>query len=502
MIGPEPSPSPAKDLALESNRWPPLTKTVVLSGLTAAAVLVHGYHPFVEDAEIYVPAVRRLLNPGLFPHDAAFFVGQTKLSLFPQIVAFSIRIGHLPFDWALLLWHVLSIFLLLAAVWRIAELCFPGRRGQWFGVALVASLLTMPVAGTALYIMDQYVTARSLSTAASIWAVTSFLDRKWKAGSLWIGFTFVVHPLMAALVIAYLGIWFVLSRPRRLQWGTRAAALAVLALPVTESYRQAVDTRSYLFLSHWEWYEWIGAVAPLMILWWFSRIARTRGAVTLEVVARSLAIFGLVFFCLGLLVSFVPALFSLAKFQPMRSLHLIYIMMLLLGAGLIEQFVIRGRSWLALSLLLAISAGMFYSQRREFPSTAHIEGPWKVPTNDWVQGFLWIRDHTPADAYFALDPRAMVLPGEDEHGFRAIAQRSRLADSVKDPGAVTIAPSLAQAWSAQLQAQTGWKDFQLSDFSRLRQQFGVNWVVLEQPGKAGLDCLFENRALRVCRIPD
>jgi hypothetical protein len=500
MIGTTPSSSPKSRIAPGSGCPSACGKAFALLGLTAAAVLVHGYHPMVEDAEIYVPAIRYVLNPGLYAHDSAFFVGQTKLSIFPQIIALSIRISHFSLDWALLAWHALSIFLLLGACWRITELCFPSRRCQWFGVALVAALLTLPVAGTALYIMDQYLTARSLSTAAAVWSVASFLDHKWKTGLLWLGFTIVVHPLMAAFVAGYLTIWFLLSRPAHVQVGNGAVTLAILLLPVTEAYRQAAATRSYLFLSHWEWYEWIGAIAPLAILWWFSRIAR--GMARLEAASRSLAIFGLLFLCLGLLVGFVPTLFGLAKFQPMRSLHLIYILMLLLGGGLIEQFVIRGRNWLGLPLLLAIAGGMFYAQRQEFPSTAHIEGPWRSSGNPWVQGFLWIRDHTPGDAYFALNPRVMELPGEDEHGFRAIAERSRLADAVKDPGAVTVAPSLAPLWRAQLQAQEGWKDFQRSDFSRLRQQFGVNWVVLEQPGKAGLDCPFENRALRVCRIPD
>jgi hypothetical protein len=502
MIGTEPSSSPNNQVATGSGWRSALTKVGALSGLTVAAVLVHGYHPMVEDAEIYIPAIRRLLNQGLYPHDSAFFAGQTRWSLFPQIIAFSIRTSHIPFDWAILCWHGLSIFLLLAACWRISELCFPHRRAQWFGVALAASLLTMPVAGTALYIMDQYLTARSLSTAAAVWAVASFLGRKWKIGLFWIGFTFLVHPLMAAFVGAYLTIWYLLSKPAPMQLGNRAAALMILVMPVTEAYRQAVATRSYLFLSHWEWYEWLGAIAPLAILWWFSRIARRGGAVLMEAAARSLAVFGLLFLCAGLVVSFVPSLFGLAELQPMRSLHLIYILMLLLGGGLIEQLVLPGRSWLGLALLLAISAGMFHAQRLEFPSTAHIEAPWTTSTNEWVQGFLWIRDHTPADAYFALNPRLMALPGEDEHGFRALAERSRLSDSVKDPGAVTIAPSLAQLWRSQVRAQDGWKDFQLSDFSRLRQQFGVNWVVLEQPGRAGLDCPFQNNALQVCRIPD
>jgi len=492
--------SPSKNQNATGDQSSGLIKIVALSSFTAASVLVHGYHPMVEDAEIYVPAIRHLLNPGLYPHDSAFFAGQTKLSLFPQFVAVSIRLSHVPFDWALFFWHVFSIFLLLAACWQITELCFPDSEAQWFGVALVASLLTMPVAGTALYIMDQYLTARSFSTAAAMWTVASFTCKRWKTGLLWMAFTFAVHPLMAMFVIAYLAIWFLLSRPELFRPAVQAVALGIV-LPVTQAYRQAVSTRSYLFLRSWQWYEWLGALAPLAILWWFSRIGRKQGARALELIARSLAVFGLLFFCLGLLVGFVPSLFALAEFQPMRSLHLIYILMLLLGGGLAAQSVVRERTWLGLVLLLPICAGMFYAQRQEFPSTAHIEAPWITPHNEWVEGFLWIRDHTPADAYFVLNPRLMSLAGEDEHGFRAIAERSRLADLVKDPGAVTIAPRLAESWVVQVNALNGWKEFQASDFSRLRQQFGVNWALLEQPGMAGFDCPFQNRTLQVCRIP-
>ena len=481
-----------------------LRQSAMLLLLTLAAVVVHGYHPMVEDAEIYVPSIRRVLAPALYPHDFAFFVGQTRLSLFSQIVAGAIRVSHVPFDVVLFLGHVLSIFLLLAACWRISQICFPGNRRPWFGVALVASLLTMPVAGTALYIMDQYLTARSLSTAAALWSLASFLDGKWKSGLIWVGFSFAVHPLMAAFTVVYLTLWYLLSKPVSLRLGVPAAALVVLAIPVTvtEPYRRALTTRSYLFLGNWKWYEWLGAIAPLALLWWFSRIARERSTPVLAQVARSLAFFGLLFLCAGLVVSYVPAFVGLAKFQPMRSLHLVYILMLLLGGGLIDQFVVRERSWIGACLLLVISAGMFYAQRMEFPSTAHIEAPWSASTNDWVQAFVWIRGHTPPDAYFALNPRFMALPGEDQHGFRALAERSRMADAVKDPGAVTVAPTLAAAWQTQVQALEKWRDFQRSDFVRLRQQFGVDWVVLEKDATVELDCPFENRALRVCRIPD
>jgi len=36
---------------------------------------------------------------------------------------------------------------------------------------------------------------------------------------------------------------------------------------------------------------------------------------------------------------------------------------------------------------------------------AHLELPTMVSSNPWLQAFAWIRQNTPADAYFALDPQ-------------------------------------------------------------------------------------------------
>ena len=62
----------------------------------------------------------------------------------------------------------------------------------------------------------------------------------------------------------------------------------------------------------------------------------------------------------------------------------------------------------------------------------------------------------------------MHIPGEDENGFRAIAQRSMLADGVKDSGAVTMFPPLAETWLRQVQADSDWKTFRAQDFRRLQ----------------------------------
>jgi hypothetical protein len=143
---------------------------------------------------------------------------------------------------------------------------------------------------------------------------------------------------------------------------------------------------------------------------------------------------------------------------------------------------------------------MYWAQRQLFPASAHIEFPGVAPRNPWAQAFDWIRDNTPTNALFALDPQHMDLPGEDEIGFRARAQRSMLADAVKDKGATTMFPPLAVKWLEQVDDQKNWKQFQKEDFERLRQKYGVSWIVVQQPGPAGLECAYGNSAVRVCRI--
>src|SRR5260370_8377587 len=113
---------------------------------------------------------------------------------------------------------------------------------------------------------------------------------------------------------------------------------------------------------------------------------------------------------------------------------------------------------------------MAFAQVQLFPDSRHLEWPWGTPGNSWVAGFDWIRTHTPQNAYFALDPDYERLPGEDEHGFRAIAQRSMLADNGKDSGAVSMFPALAGEWSEQVEPRPGCNQFQRPHFLSLHSR--------------------------------
>jgi hypothetical protein len=477
--------------------------------LTFAALLIHGYHPWAEDAEIYLPGVEKLLHPQLFPFNAQFFEPHAHATLFRNLIAASVRLCHLPLESVLFVYQLASIFLFLLACWQLSERCFPQQPGRkasdiarerWAGVLLVATLLTLPIAGTALYIMDQYTNPRNLVAFAALFSIVRTLDGKYFQAILFLIFAALIHPLMAAFAFSACVLLIALK------YGVRSPVFSILLpfgltfAPPPKAYHYVAVSHSYHYLTRWQWYEWLGVIGPLVILYWFSRVARSRKFGTIDLLSRMLIIYELIYILAALVLDIPPRFEALARLQPMRCLYLLYIIMLLIGGGFLADFVLKNRVWRWLALFLPLGAGMFVAQRLLFPANQHIEWPGTAPKNEWAQAFLWIRNNTPNDAIFALNPSFMDFDGEDEQGFRALARRSRMADLVKDAGAVSMFPALADEWWRQVQALADWRQFQLQDFKRLQADYGVNWVVLQQPGVPGLNCPYRNDAVLVCQV--
>ena len=480
--------------------------------LTAGALLVHGYHPFVEDAEIYLPTVESLLDSRLFPVGREFFGTQASLTLFPNLIAWSIHAAHVPLEYGLFVWHATSIFLLLLGCWQLSGMLFKNLPARAGSVCLVAALLTIPVAGTALYIMDQYLNPRNLAAFAGVFALGWTLKKKYLPASLCLLFSACVHPLMTAFTFSLCALLLMAERfeqrdEYRFSRARAANGIALLlpfgislSTPNSPAYHAAAMRHGFHYIQLWQWYEWVGILAPVLLFWWFARIARASQRLELERVCRALIVYDLVFFFAALALD-LPARFeSLARLQPLRSLHLLYILLFVIIGGLLGEVVLKSRLWRWALLFVPLATGMFLAQRSLFAASSHIDLPGRPLRNPWAQAFMWVRENTPVDAAFAMDPSFLQLPGEDEYGFRCLAERSRLADTIKDSGTVSMFPPLAEHWFEEIQDQTPWKEFHPADFNRLRTKYGVNWIILQQPGTGGLDCAYENTAVKVCRV--
>ena len=475
---------------------------------TTLGLLVMGYHPGLEDDGVYLTAVKADLNPALYPHNAGFFRVQLQATLFDGWMAHFVQWTGISLAWAELFWQFASLFLILWACRRIAGQIFAERRAEWAAVAMVAAMFTLPVAGTALNIADQHLHPRNLATALILVAVSRILEgKRWHAIPLLV-LAFLLHPIMAAMGISFC-IFETLALLEPAPFPLRAVQESVAAAvplgwifePASPAWREALNTKAYYFLYRWTWYEWLGALAPLLLFLQLWRLAQKHGE-------TKLARFALAVFAFGCFQQFVAvamltpeALVRLTPLQPMRYLQLIYIFMALAAGGLLGRFLLKARVWRWAVYLLVFNGSMFLVQWELIDEGAHLELPATRSANPWLQAFTWVKQNTPQDAYFALDPRYLAAPGEGFHSFRALAERSQLSDGIKDAAVATEVPSLAAAWQEQQLAQVGWPHFQLTDFKRLKTEFGVNWVLVSYPAAAGLDCQWHNGTLTACRIP-
>ena len=471
-------------------------------------MVVMGYHPGLEDDGVYLTAVKSDLNPALYPHDSEFFRVQLQATLFDKVVAGFIRITHLPVAQTEFFFQFASIMLIILGCSLVARRLFEDERVQWAGVALVAAMMTLPVSGTALYLADQHLHPRNLATGLVLVAISGILaGKRWQAVPLLL-LAFVLHPIMAALGISFcFFLTIALLEPVHAWLRSLRDALAS-AVPLgwifespTPIWHRALETRRYFFLYRWTWYEWLGALGPLVLFWLLWRVARRQDNKLLSRFALAIFWYGVFHLAGAMIVLRSPALVRLTPMQPMRFLHLIYFFMALAGGCLLGRYFLKATAWRWAVFLIIINAGMFTAQRAEFSSSQHLELPGMQPSNPWLDSFAWIRGNTPINAYFAMDPHYMAAPGEDYHSFRALAERSQLADMEKDPSVVTQVPELAPSWERQVDATVGWEHFKLADFKRIKANLGVDWVLVSFPAPPGLDCRYHNAHLSVCQIP-
>lgn len=485
-------------------------------GFAVLAFVVMGYHPAVEDDNLYLSAVTARLHPELLQKNAEFFTSQLKTSTFDTWMAAFIRVSHIPIAWSELLWQFVAIFLILAAAWAVVCRLFEDSAARWGGIAMLAAMFTLPVSGTALYLVDQYLHPRNLASALILWGIARLMaGKRWQAVPFLV-VAFVLHPLMGAFGISFCCILAVATlqpvqariralREQRLAPASTTAAMVIpfgwIFGPPSAPWLEALKTRHLYFLYQWEWYEWLGVIGPMIIFWAMARHARKQKNPELASFSYALLVYSAfqLIISMAILSPWAPVGFT--TLEPMRYLHLVYVFLALIGGAYIGRYVLKSYVWRWAVFLILANGGMFFAQRQLFASTPHIELPNATPSNPWLQAFAWIRDNTPPDAFFALDPNYQLEPDEDYHSFRGLAQRGSLADAYKDTATVTKEPNLGPDWKAQLAAQQGWKHFTVDDFKRLRAQFGVDWVLVSFPAPQGLDCHWHNQRLAACQIP-
>jgi hypothetical protein len=440
----------------------------------------------------------------------------------------AVKVSRLGLPMMLLLLHLASVWATLYAAWMLAGRCWHAREARAGAVVLLACWLSLPVAGTALMLMDPYLTARSFSTPCMVLALVGALDvtdlnrqrargfAMWSAGIFLAG---AMHPLMAAYAVGGTLLLACLRSARRevQVWGTVALCASAIGLatclqaitsPESAEYVRIAMTRTYWFPVEWRWFELVGLAAPLIILGiqgWNKPRVQTQDVEHpdsgLRAVARAAVTAGATACLVAVLFARVGAsTHLLGRLQPLRAFQMVYLVMVLVLGAKLGEWVLGDSAWRWIGATVVLGGAMFGAARADFPHSRHLELPGMQARNPWVRAFVWIRENTPKDALYALDADYINAPEEDAQCFRAIAERSALPDYSKDGGEASIAPELTAEWQKGQAAQRGLSDATDAERAAALGPLGVDWLVMQARAKTSLDCPYENGTVRVCRL--
>lgn len=481
---------------------------------SALAFGLLGYHPFAEDGGIYATGVSLRLHPELFPAERglahSFAVAHTSQSLFVPLLAGLIRLLHLPEGWVMLAIFAASLVATVTAAGALARVLFPSLRAQRCAVLLLAMALGLPVAGTSLYLADPYLTARSLWTPLVLYGLSLLLRSRPKAALVCLAVVAPLHPLMTIWAVLLFAAVLARRSTRPKAWMAALAAVALAAMAAVQAFaprdsaavQAASFSRGYWFLSRWEWYELVGLVAAPVLLMIFAQLPPIRSRIAGS--ARDLALAtatlaGIVTVASLLLIHPGNHGLLLARMQPLRLLHPVYLIFLLMAGGLLAELPRRFR-WAPAVACLAAGAGLLSMQRGLYAHSGQWEMPGATPSNAYEQAFLWVRANTPVDAVFAADAEYTNAPGEDAQMFRAVALRTVLPDQAKDGGIASVVPALAEEWKRGSDRQTGLASG--TDAERLSRvkPLGATWILLPATAPTAFNCPYQNEAAKVCHL--
>lgn len=170
--------------------------------INGLACFVRGYGFNVEDQHITLPALKKLLEPDLYPRDFLFTKQLSDFSLYENLLLGPARV--LGIEGSFLVLYIAATFAITVAVYRIVSDLFQGRTSGILAAAMLCGAHT--AAGTMrLQLFDNYLYPRTVSLAFGLFAYLHMMRSQWPKAALFAGLEFAVHPPSGFTTLTVLG---------------------------------------------------------------------------------------------------------------------------------------------------------------------------------------------------------------------------------------------------------------------------------------------------------
>ncbi len=447
-----------------------LVVAAIAFGLVATAN-AGGYRFGISDQAYYEPAIAKLIDPALFPHDAALLDVQSRFLGSVHLIAAISRLTHIGLPALFLAIYIVTMAGLFAAAVALAR-----RLGlSWWAVAglLVLATLRHRIAKTGANSLEGYMHPRMLAFACGLASCAALASLRPLRASLWTALAAVMHPTtglwfgivlvagaavarpawrrglaLIVVVVVVAGVWLITSGP-----------LTGRAITMDAEWLSVLTEKDYLFPTAWPAYAWLINLAYPVVIALAYRARVRRGVVhpgeralvagVMALVAVFLVSVPLTSARVALVVQLqINRIFWIADFVAA-----VYVAWWLIDvAGARARFGI-----VAVLAAIAIARGGYVLRveaNRQFAQAT-------LPQTTWMDALAWLRAQ-PADWFVLADPGHAWKYGVS---VRVGAHRDTLLESGKDSSMAMYDRNVARRVKDRTVALA---DFDRIDASRAR----------------------------------
>jgi hypothetical protein len=469
-----------------------------------------GYRYGISDQAFYEPAVRRAMDPSLFPRDAPLLAAESHLMGSDKIIGGLARALHVdlpPLFFAIYLVTLLTL--------GIATICLSRTLGySWWATAVALGLLALRhrIAKTGANSLEGYMHPRELSFAFGVAAIAALCRRRAGWTVAWLAAAALLHTTTALWFAMLLGVMAASLDPRWRRWVIAAGALAAVAIVVALATRSLASRlvimdrawldvladKDYLFPTAWPAYAWIANAAYLPVIWLVMRQRTRLGLAGAEARAIFLGVLalGAVFL---LSVPFTAAHLALAvQLQVTRVFWFIdfvaaiglawWITSSPMKAGALNR--VRPVLVTLLVGLAAIGRGV-YVMRVESPQRSLVQ--LNLPDSPWTDATAWLR-RQPGSWQVLADPGHAWKYGSS---VRVGAERDTVLESVKDSALAMYDRSLALRVADRTAALGAFDRMTTREARALGTMYGADVLLVDVTRPFDLPVLYRNTAFVV-----
>lgn len=466
-----------------------------LAFLLLATANAGGYRYGASDQAFYIPAIRKAMDPALFPRDASMLAAQGHVILWDGIVAFISTAAHVPLPWVFAILYCGALVALYAGTRLVAR---AAGLGAWGTIALLAMLtLRHRIAKTGVNTLEGYLHPRMIAFGLGVLAIAAFMRRRpgWASVSLMVAAA--VHPttavwfamlIGAAAFVAWPG-WRVplgaiaIAGGLATIWAIAAGPLAARAVVMDAAWLSAIAGKDYLFPHEWPAYAWVFNLLPAAIAALALARARDLTPELRGLLAGALALTA--FFLVTL--PFVALRYALAvQMQIPRVFWLVELVAFVVIARSLSH-----RRWAAAVAAALVVVSVARGATVLFGEKGGILARLDFPADDWTAAMRWLRSQ-PAGVHVIADPGHAWRYGSS---VRVTAERDVFHEDVKDAALAMYDRDVAIRVVERRALTTDFSAKTSDELTALAREYDLDYLVSDE--RLDLPVVYENTTFRI-----